>query len=1623
MRKLFFSLFLVCISFVQYSSAQCDLDFTFANTGSNMTVFFTPPAASGMVDEMGEGTIGAFFLNDTDVYICAASGEITGAQMQIAVMGDDATTVDVQDGFNTNQEIFWFYLSNDGNVYSLALSPADVYSTNGMSFISSYTSTSIDCEDINTGSSSCDYNFDFINTGSNMTVFFTPPTAVAMAAEMGDGTIGAFFLNDANTYFCSGSVDFTGTAISVAVMGDDATTVDVQDGFNANQEMLWFYETNDGTVYSLALSPNDSYNTNGNIAITEFVATIVDCGSTSTVLGCTDVIACNYNELATEDDLSCTYPETNYDCNNNCLNDTDADGICDENEIVGCQEELADNYNAEATDEGPCNYEGCNDYNACNYNALVNVDNGTCLYTDGICESCEGGIIIDNDADNDGVCNDDELGVCTDELACNYNDDQTSLSDNTLCVFAIGCDNCSGETNGTGTVVNNDSDDDGICDSDEIEGCQDEMACNFNSSATDSDNSCEYPAENYNCQGECINDTDSDGVCDEDEVLGCTNESACNYDVNATENNGNCAFAMEYYSCDGDCFSDADGDLVCDQNEILGCTDEDATNYNEMATEEDGSCEYEVEECVLPNSFVVNTGTNMTLMLTPAFINSLNVSSEDAYIVATTNEGLVVGSAMVHESQLDGGQVATPLWADDATTEVVDGAIEGENINLQLVESSSLYTIELNITISFSANAISVQPIPVNPVFSCSGEVAAITGCTDETACNYNENATEDDNSCVFEVVGYDCNGTCYNDTDNDGVCDINEISGCTDATALNYNVLATDEDGSCEYPEPVEGCTDPEANNFNELANIDNGSCLYGIGGCTYSEASNYNSEATYEDESCIFDIPFIYVTSPIDGDLLTTSSVNFSYQVDNFLISSGESAGHIKYAVDGGSFGSLYNQDGVITQEFEYGEHSIQFILYDNVVGNNQPISPLVETTINFTVGDEGCTNPLAGNYNLNAIVDDGSCIPNAGVNFNNPNTGENHTLMVLFSQFGVIDVNGLLSQPGDLLGVFYENDGEYYGAGYNTITEGDIQIAAWGDDATTEEIDGFLTGQSFVWAIQYAETGNNVYLEAIYGSGTSAYTTNGLSSIIGFEIMELDEIAGCMDSAYVEFNPFAVIDDNSCETLKVYGCTDSLYLEYWDYDSTLFAIETPDVIANTNNGSCLTFVEEGCTMSEYLEYCSNCNVSNSSMCTNIEVLGCTDPLALNYDSLANSENGTCEYNLCINIEVANFEIITSNSLSIPVLAYDIINSSSEEVTLPTLTLNLDTNEYFEISTSIVPTTQINPGDTVHVEGIITNDISTLPDYIELSGYVLLEGTSFESGSVSCELAITEEFISTSHVGCSMPSAYNYDESTTVNDGSCIEYLQASVSLFNPTCYGQYGTASIFIIGGVAPYSSPSIYTQYSELNIPQIVQVEVDANGTIYMTGLADGNYSVEIHDSSDMIEIHEFTVVSPEEVLVEANINSSSLLTSNVVQGNAVFYQWLYEGETIPGANSSIHYGAEVGEYEVYIENENGCGAYSDPVFLNTVGIEDLALSSFNIYPNPVTSIANLYLSQLTNNTHIVITDILGHELFDFDLDTRVSSEIYKIDMTSLPNGMYFVVVENNSKKFVKRFVKN
>ncbi|MDB2368926.1 MopE-related protein, partial [Flavobacteriales bacterium] len=206
------------------------------------------------------------------------------------------------------------------------------------------------------------------------------------------------------------------------------------------------------------------------------------------------------------------------DCNGQIDSDSDNDGVCDANEIVGCQDPTACNYESGATDPG------------------------SCIYTDGICETCVNGVIVDNDSDNDGVCDANEYAGCQDPTGCDY---ESGATDPGSCIYTDGiCETCV-----NGVIVDNDSDNDGVCDANEYAGCQDPTACNYESGATDS--------------GSCIY---TDGICET-----CVNGVVVVIDLDGDG----------YSTCDGDC-NDNNASInpgvseVCDgfDNDCSGETDE-----------------------------------------------------------------------------------------------------------------------------------------------------------------------------------------------------------------------------------------------------------------------------------------------------------------------------------------------------------------------------------------------------------------------------------------------------------------------------------------------------------------------------------------------------------------------------------------------------------------------------------------------------------------------------------------------------------------------------------------------------------------------------------------------------------------------------------------------------------------------------------------------------------------------------------------------------------------------------------------------------------------------------------------------------------------------------------------
>jgi len=321
--------------------------------------------------------------------------------------------------------------------------------------------------------------------------------------------------------------------------------------------------------------------------------------------------------------------------------------------------------------------------------------------------------------------------------------------------------------------------------------------------------------------------TVDDGSCDF-EIFGCTNISAINYNPDANVDDGSCDF------------------------EIFGCTDMSAINYNLDATTDDGSCVYDDNGCVFPPEFSGNTGVNMTVFLTSGVVSTLPITSNTPYVVATTNLGLVVGSSSLAQEDLIDGQQYLAVFGDDTETPEIDGALAGDILSFQLIDGDSLYDLEISFAgvNQYITNGV-LPALSATYNFNC----APNFGCMDETAYNYDDEATMDDGSCEAQVDGCTDNSFIeFNSLANvdDGSCLTVIIYGCTTVWFVEYDENANVDDGSCENV-AIYGCTDSIYAEFNMFANIDDGSCEnIAIYGCTDSNYIEFDFEANVDDGSC---------------------------------------------------------------------------------------------------------------------------------------------------------------------------------------------------------------------------------------------------------------------------------------------------------------------------------------------------------------------------------------------------------------------------------------------------------------------------------------------------------------------------------------------------------------------------------------------------------------------------------------------------------------------------------------------------------------------------------------------------------------------------------------------------
>lgn len=83
---------------------------------------------------------------------------------------------------------------------------------------------------------------------------------------------------------------------------------------------------------------------------------------------------------------------------------------------------------------------------------------------------------------------------------------------------------------------------------------------------------------------------------------------------------------------------------------------------------------------------------------------------------------------------------------------------------------------------------------------------------------------------------------------------------------------------------------------------------------------------------------------------------------------------------------------------------------------------------------------------------------------------------------------------------------------------------------------------------------------------------------------------------------------------------------------------------------------------------------------------------------------------------------------------------------------------------------------------------------------------------------------------------------------------------------------------------------------------------------------------------------------------------------------------------------------------------------------TTGINDVSTTAVNLRPNPV--VDQLYISNLTVGSRLVVYDISGRAL----IMQEVQSDREQLDVSQLLGGVYTIVISNNEKQLISKFIK-
>lgn len=137
-----------------------------------------------------------------------------------------------------------------------------------------------------------------------------------------------------------------------------------------------------------------------------------------------------------------------------------------------------------------------------------------------------------------------------------------------------------------------------------------------------------------------------------------------------------------------------------------------------------------------------------------------------------------------------------------------------------------------------------------------------------------------------------------------------------------------------------------------------------------------------------------------------------------------------------------------------------------------------------------------------------------------------------------------------------------------------------------------------------------------------------------------------------------------------------------------------------------------------------------------------------------------------------------------------------------------------------------------------------------------------------------------------------------------------------------------------------------------------------------------------------------------IVIHYPVPTITYVAPQLTSSPAATYEWIYNGNLIPGATTQAITPIQTGDYVVRTYDSTGCMAISNTYYFYNTGIIETN-NLYSVYPNPADHTISIHGTEPGEN--VMITDIAGQLL----IDTEVESSFQKISVEDILPGVYFV----------------